>query len=157
DPCLAPVCHNDPNFRGCGFEPVAGCCHDDADCNDHDLCTRDVCDQSTHRCTNDLLACWVLDGTGTTTVAAQGRSQSRRTKFRGLLLIDEMQQYRLPGFAGCDAATAVDEIGALVPSRGGRIRLVSHNLEDERTAFFHCSLPLRLRRRTGWLRVADDE
>ncbi len=156
DPCLAGVCRDDSSQHGCGFVPVPGCCHVDADCNDHDFCTRDACDPATHRCANDPLACWLLAGTTTTTVSAQGQSQTRRSRFNALLLVDETRRYRLPDFAGCDATSAVDELGLMVPARAGRTRLVPDNLEDERAAFLACAPSLRLRRRTAWVRVAAD-
>jgi len=52
DVCIQVVC--DP-VAGCTSAPVAGCCHTDADCNDHDACTTDVCDPDAHICSNSRL------------------------------------------------------------------------------------------------------
>ena len=49
DVCTQDFC--DPS-SGCVHQPIAGCCHDDGECDDHDNCTRDLCDPATHVCSN---------------------------------------------------------------------------------------------------------
>lgn len=156
DPCVASVCGSFTNFVGCGFETVPDCCHEDADCADDDLCTRDTCDPGSHKCRNDPLECWLLAGKTTTTVSALGNSATRRQRFGEVLIVDEARRYRLPQFAGCDAASAVDELGMMTPGRAGKTLLMPANFEEERQAFLACFPPVRLRRRTGWIRLVDD-
>ena len=52
DVCTQDFC--DPS-SGCVHQPIAGCCHNDGECNDHDNCTRDACDLNTHLCSNALI------------------------------------------------------------------------------------------------------
>ena len=52
DVCTQDFC--DPS-SGCVHQPIAGCCHNDTECNDHDNCTRDACDPNTHLCSNALI------------------------------------------------------------------------------------------------------
>ena len=52
DVCTQDFC--DPS-SGCVHQPIADCCHNDTECNDHDNCTRDACDPNTHLCTNALI------------------------------------------------------------------------------------------------------
>ena len=51
DVCVAPVCRSDfsSGLRGCGFEPITDCCHDDAECDNGNVCTHDACDPGSHR------------------------------------------------------------------------------------------------------------
>lgn len=54
EPCTDDFCDAVANpATGCVHPAIAGCCHVDADCNDHDACTADACNQA-HQCTNDL-------------------------------------------------------------------------------------------------------
>jgi len=157
DVCVAPVCRSDfsSGLRGCGFEPITDCCHDDAECDDGNVCTHDACDPGSHRCAHTPLQCWFLTGTTTATASAAGRTVTRRSRLGAALVVDEERRYRLPEFAGCTTDTAVDEIGHFSPGRN-RLRLVPDNLAEERTAFGQCSPAIRLRHRTGWVRVAAD-
>ncbi|MEC8024156.1 MAG: hypothetical protein VX223_09505, partial [Myxococcota bacterium] len=55
--CTFDTC--DPNV-GCVFKTLAGCevgCDDDADCDDGNLCTDDVCELDESACSNTLIAC----------------------------------------------------------------------------------------------------
>jgi len=52
DVCTQDFC--DPS-SGCVHQPIAGCCHNDTECNDHDNCTRDACDPNAHLCSNALI------------------------------------------------------------------------------------------------------
>jgi hypothetical protein len=156
DPCLVPVCRDDSSARGCTFEEVPECCHEDVDCDDKDLCTHDACDPATHRCTNDSLGCWLLTGKSTTTVSAAGRSETRPSRFGALLVFEPGGRYRLPKFAGCEGVAPIDEVGSLVPARARRTRLVAANLDEQRAVFRSCYPPLSVRRHTGWIRIDPD-
>src|SRR5207244_3082154 len=39
NPCTADHCRN----GACSFEPIAGCCRIDSDCDDGNSCTQDAC------------------------------------------------------------------------------------------------------------------
>jgi hypothetical protein len=43
-----------------------------------------------------------------------------------------------------------------VPGRRRRLKLVASNIAEERAAFATCSPPVRVRRHSGWLQIADD-
>ena len=117
DVCVAPVCRSDfsSGLRGCGFEPITDCCHDDAECDDGNVCTHDACDPGSHGCAHTPLECWFLTGTTTATASAAGRTVTRRSRLGAALVVDEERRYRLPEFAGCTTDTAVDEIGHFSP------------------------------------------
>jgi hypothetical protein len=51
DPCPTSVCSPATcDGTACGRAPIAGCCDDDGECDDSDVCTTDTCDQATHTC-----------------------------------------------------------------------------------------------------------
>ena len=47
DDCKTPTC--DPT-GSCVWDPVPGCCNDDADCDDQDFCTTEVCNVGAKEC-----------------------------------------------------------------------------------------------------------
>src|SRR5262249_36679991 len=48
--CATHAC--DVSSYQCVYQPRAGCCASDADCNDHDSCTTDQCNPMTGACSN---------------------------------------------------------------------------------------------------------
>ncbi len=55
DVCTLDVC--DPLTGGCGFEPIAGCCNVDADCDDSNACSVDSCNTDEHVCEHTFADC----------------------------------------------------------------------------------------------------
>jgi hypothetical protein len=49
DVCVDEFC--DPT-SGCVMQPIAGCCHNDGECDDNNACTADACSPDTHTCSH---------------------------------------------------------------------------------------------------------
>jgi hypothetical protein len=154
-PCTEPFC--DPTL-GCTSRPVAGCCIDDADCNDDDPCTADVCDGG-NRCLNEPLACWSIVGKAKATVFAQGKTAHVTRRLAGILTFTDDGRYRIPG--GICPQTGEpfpDEVGITRPSSRGRLLLESANRLELDAALDACvGRHVRVLGSRTWVKILTDQ
>lgn len=113
DPCTADACSD---ATGCEHAPIAGCCHDDADCDDAVACTDDRCPAPGGTCTHENVC---LDAGAGDGGAGDGDAGDGDAGDADVLDAD----------VGLDGSTAIDGgddplrdagCGCRVPGHGGR-------------------------------------